>query len=424
MSNSVSPKSITLTRLNDPSRLIFFLADCAVSAALAITFNNPFSVHIAWLIPLWAITSTTLFDPRRATQLRHAFNTISLTTLVVAAFTLVVTHDVSVLYFIIACAVSSFITRWLYISILQSPPLSRRLFIISDQDINLYLSPLRSTSHVIVGVGAVGGVTVNQLAAQHVTDILIDMPGEIDDRFLQTLLECRRRGIRIISFTSFYEHVTGRVLLDHLNVNWLDQFWASESKWMRLYARVLDVMGSIVGLIFLAAIFPAVAAAIWLDSGLPILHRQTRMGHNGRLFKLIKFRTMRQDAEQDGQVRWADLNDPRVTRVGRLLRRTRLDEVPQFWNVLADEMSLIGPRPERPEFISMLESRIPFYRLRLVVKSGLTGWAQINYPYAATVEDAKQKLEYDLFYIKHRSVLLDMLIVWHTLKTIIQMSGT
>jgi len=420
----VSPKPITLVRLEDPTRLIFFLADCAASAALAITFNNPLSVHIAWLIPLWAITSTTLFDPRRATQLRHAFNTLVLTTIVAATFTLVVIPDIFVLYFIIASAFSSFMARWLYISILQSPPFRRRMFIIGHQDINSCLPSLRSKSHLVVGVGAAGGITVDQLVAYSVTDILMDRRGEPDDHLLQILLECRQRRIRIIPFISFYEHVTGRVLLDHLTTNWLDQFWASESKWMRLYARVFDVIGGIVGLIFLAAIFPAVAAAIWLDSGLPILNRQTRMGLNGHLFKLIKFRTMRQDAEQDGQVRWADLNDPRVTRVGRFLRRARLDEVPQFWNILMDEMSLMGPRPERPEIISVLESRIPFYRLRLVVKPGLTGWAQINYPYAATVEDAKQKLEYDLFYIKHRSVLLDTLIVWHTLKTIIQMSGT
>jgi lipopolysaccharide/colanic/teichoic acid biosynthesis glycosyltransferase len=132
---------------------------------------------------------------------------------------------------------------------------------------------------------------------------------------------------------------------------------------------------------------------------------------------------MVRDAEPDGQAVWASQNDPRVTRVGKILRRLHLDEVPQFWSVLVDEMSLIGPRPERPEIISMLESRIPFYRLRLVVKSGLTGWAQINYPYAATVDDSAKKLEYDLFYIKNRSMWLDMLILWHTLKTIIQMSG-
>jgi exopolysaccharide biosynthesis polyprenyl glycosylphosphotransferase len=405
--------------MEDSSRLIYFLADCAAAfAALAITLNNPW-----WLIPLWVIIAATFFDPRYAAQPRHAFNITCLTASVIAVFALFVIGDIFVLYFIIACALISFAARGVCIVVLQSSSLRRRFFVIRDSDEGKSLPGLRSTSHVVVGAGAVGDVTVDQLAAQRVTDILIDARGEIDDHLLHTLLECRRRRMRIIRFTSFYEHLTGRVLLDHLDSNWLDQFLASDSKWMRLYARAMDIVSGGVGLIFFAAIFPAVAAAIWLESGSPVLHRQTRMGRDGRLFKLIKLRTMYQDAEQDGQVRWADINDPRVTRVGRFLRRTRLDEVPQFWNVLADEMSLIGPRPERPEIISMLESRLPFYRLRLAVKPGLTGWAQINYPYAATVDDSARKLEYDLFYIKHRSLWLDVLIVWHTLKTIIQMSG-
>lgn len=413
-------RSNLITPLCDPSRLIYFLADCAAAfAALAVTFSETSFARVVWLIPLWAIIAATFFDPRYAAQPRHSFNITCLTASVVAVFALFVIGDIFVLYFIIACASVCLITRGVCIVVLQSAPLRRRFFVIRDSDEGESLPALRSTSHVVVGVGAVGGVTVDQLVAQRVTDILIDVRGESDDRFVQKLLECRRRGMRIIPFTIFYEHATGRVLLDHLDVN---HVW-EESKWMRGYARALDIVSGGVGLIFFAAIFPAVAAAIVLDSGLPILHRQTRMGQNGQLFKLIKFRTMYQDAEQDGQVRWADVNDPRVTRVGRFLRRTRLDEVPQFWNVLKGEMSLMGPRPERPEIISMLESRLPFYRLRLVVKSGLTGWAQINYPYAATVDDSARKLEYDLFYIKHRSLWLDMLIVWHTLKTIIQMSG-
>jgi len=422
MSSSVRSKPITLARLEDPTRLIFFLADCAAAfAALAITFNEPFAARIVWLVPLWAITATTFFDPRRATQLRPSFNITCLTASVITVFALFVIGDIFILYSITACALISIIARGLCIFILQAPPLRRRLFVIGNADESMSVLGLRSTSHVVVGVGAVDGVTVDQfvprLKSLGVSDVLIH--NEMDEHLLRVLLECRRRKIRIIPFAAFYEHLTGRVMLDHLNVN---HFW-EESKWMRGYARALDIVSGSVGLIFLAAIFPAVAAAIWLDSGLPILYQQTRLGRDGRVFKLIKFRTMYQDAEQDGQVRWADLNDPRVTRVGRFLRRTRLDEVPQFWNIWAGEMSLIGPRPERPEIISMLESRLPFYRLRLVAKSGLTGWAQINYPYAATVDDSARKLEYDLFYIKHRSLWLDMLIVWHTLKTIIQMSG-
>ena len=147
------------------------------------------------------------------------------------------------------------------------------------------------------------------------------------------------------------------------------------------------------------------------------------MGQGGRLFRLLKFRTMVGSAEAEGP-RWADPNDPRVTRVGRWLRKTRLDELPQFLHVLRGEMSLVGPRPERPEFLSMLEEQIPFYRTRLIVKPGITGWAQVNHPYGDSVEDAKAKLEYDLYYIKHRSLAFDLQIVAQTLWTVIRFEGT
>jgi lipopolysaccharide/colanic/teichoic acid biosynthesis glycosyltransferase len=166
-----------------------------------------------------------------------------------------------------------------------------------------------------------------------------------------------------------------------------------------------------------------IAPAIWLDSGRPILFGQRRMGRGGAPFKLIKFRTMAQDAEADGPPRWAGRRDPRVTRVGRFLRRTRLDELPNVVNVLRGEMSLVGPRPERPEFVAQLEREIPFYRTRLLVRPGLTGWAQVNYPYGDSVHGALEKLEYDLYYVKHRSLFFDLWILVRTVGTVVALRG-
>jgi lipopolysaccharide/colanic/teichoic acid biosynthesis glycosyltransferase len=183
----------------------------------------------------------------------------------------------------------------------------------------------------------------------------------------------------------------------------------------RMVRRVADVLGALLGLTLLALLLPLLAPGIYLESGFPIIFRQMRIGQGGRLFTIFKFRSMRVGAESDGAPRWAELRDPRVTRVGRFLRRTRLDEFPQFWNVLRGEMALVGPRPERPEFVAELEQKIPLYRLRLRVKPGLTGWAQINFGYGASVEDSEKKLQYDLYYIKQRGPLLDLVILFRTI---------
>jgi lipopolysaccharide/colanic/teichoic acid biosynthesis glycosyltransferase len=171
-------------------------------------------------------------------------------------------------------------------------------------------------------------------------------------------------------------------------------------------------------------LLPFIAAAIKLESPGPVFYRQMRAGQGGRPFQLLKFRTMIAGAEADGQARWARAIDARVTRVGRLLRRTRLDELPQLFNVLRGDMSLIGPRPERPELIAVLEQEIPFYRARLLVKPGLTGWAQVNYGYGRSVEDARVKLEYDLYYIKQQSIWLDLVILFRTVEVVLGMKGS
>jgi exopolysaccharide biosynthesis polyprenyl glycosylphosphotransferase len=187
--------------------------------------------------------------------------------------------------------------------------------------------------------------------------------------------------------------------------------------------RVLSVIISLLGLILTLPLFPLIMLAISLDSKGPVFYTQTRMGKAGRLFKVVKFRTMRHDAEAANGPQWAGNHDPRVTRVGKFLRTTRLDEIPQLWCVLKGDMAFVGPRPERPEFIEMLSKEIRFYGVRHMVRPGVTGWAQIKYKYGSTIDDAREKLQYDLFYIKNASIGLDLLIMFQTVKTVLLRRG-
>jgi lipopolysaccharide/colanic/teichoic acid biosynthesis glycosyltransferase len=187
--------------------------------------------------------------------------------------------------------------------------------------------------------------------------------------------------------------------------------------------RLMDVRGAVIGLVLLAVFLPWVSLVILAESGRPIFLRQKRLGQGGRPFDVLKLRTMRQDAEADGQAHWAQHGDPRATRVGKLLRRTHIDEFPQFWNVLIGEMSLVGPRPERPELVAELEKQVPFYRARLLVKPGIGGWAQVNYGKGASVEGSAEKLEYDLYYIQHRSLMMDVWILLRAAGAIFGLRG-
>jgi len=217
-----------------------------------------------------------------------------------------------------------------------------------------------------------------------------------------------------------YERLTGKILIDDLKPSWLifsDGFRASRAT--RFVKRMLDLSLSLLGVVLSAPLMALTAIAIRLDSAGPIVYSQARIGENGRVFNVYKFRSMRADAERGGTPIWARDKDERVTRVGRFIRTTRLDELPQFWNVLRGDMSFVGPRPERPFFVEQLSRQIPFYVQRHAVKPGLTGWAQVKYQYGSSVEDAMEKLRYDLYYIKHLSIVFDLTIVLDTVKVIL-----
>ena len=226
--------------------------------------------------------------------------------------------------------------------------------------------------------------------------------------------------VAIEEFTSFHERLTGQVNLEMLRPSWLIFAGRARETKLRWLIREIVHRGlALIGLVVSLPIAFLTAILIKLESKGAIFYRQERVGKNGRPFQVIKFRSMREDAEKDGQPIWAQENDDRVTRVGKIIRMLRIDEVPQFWCILKGEMSFVGPRPERPVFVKQLAEEIPFYEQRHLVAPGLTGWAQICYPYGASVEDAKQKLQYDLYYIKNQSLALDLIIFFETFKTIL-----
>jgi len=267
---------------------------------------------------------------------------------------------------------------------------------------------------------------LNLIDVYHISDLVIAINGEIQGTTFQTILDAQEKGVEVTRMPILYEEMTGRVPVHHLESDWIIRSFVDGlhvSGFYELTKRLLDILGGITGLLVFAVTSPFLSLAVLMDSGSPIFYSQPRLGKGGLRFKIYKFRTMRQDAEADGEAKTTLLNDPRVTRVGRFLRRTRLDELPQFWNVLRGEMSLVGPRAERPELVADYQKQVPFYRARLLVKPGLTGWAQINYGYVASVTETAVKIEYDLYYIKHRTFGMDFQIILRTIGTVLRRTG-
>ncbi|NUM46802.1 MAG: sugar transferase [Anaerolineales bacterium] len=261
---------------------------------------------------------------------------------------------------------------------------------------------------------------------QNITDLVVCISDEMNGGMFQTLLDLQEQGLEIARMQTVYEELLGRVPIFHLEADWILRNLIETSRvnvFYLLAKRLLDLLVGLMGLALLAVVFPFIALANLLESGRPIFYTQTRSGLGDRTYELIKFRTMRQDAEKDGIPQWTTKNDQRVTRVGRVLRKTHLDELPQCLNILRGEMSIVGPRPERPELIAMFQKNVPFYRARLLVKPGLTGWAQVHQDYAANVDETNLKLEYDLYYIKHRSLLLDLITILRTPATVLGLRG-
>ena len=265
---------------------------------------------------------------------------------------------------------------------------------------------------------------VHELKADEVVIAMDDRRGNLPVR---ELMNCKLGGVQVIDIIEFLERETGKIRIDLVRPGWLifsSGFRISRPR--RVAKRIVDlIIGFVIGLISLPFMV-LIVLAIKIEDGLaaPVLYRQVRVGFRGENFNVLKFRSMREDAESDGQAVWAEENDSRITRVGRILRKLRLDELPQVFNVIRGEMSIVGPRPERPQFVDKLSESIPFYAERHSVLPGVTGWAQIQYPYGSTEHDAAEKLQYDLYYVKNHNLFLDLMIILQTVEVVLWGKGS
>ncbi len=273
----------------------------------------------------------------------------------------------------------------------------------------------------LVNPGIIGAAADVEAIARRekVGRIVISMADRRGTMPVRDLLHLRMAGIPVEDAHSLYERITGRILLERLSPSWLilsDGF--RKSAFLLTTKRLMDIVISLIALVLALPLLLVTALAIFWEDGRPILFRQRRVGLNGTEFTIVKFRSMNKDADKGG-AKWAVDGDSRITRVGRVIRKFRIDEIPQFWNVLRGEMSLVGPRPEQPYFCTLLDDKIPFFALRHTVRPGITGWAQIKYQYGASIDEAKSKLELDLFYIKHLSIMLDLAVIFETAKVML-----
>ncbi len=410
-----------------------------------------------YLLPLaWLLLMIDLYDPHKAANWKQTWRGIAVAAIFgLVGYSVIFTVSqeqnglprVGVGAFLVIASVLTLSWRGAYIRIYTSSGLMRRVLLVGAGkaghtlvDIYCGLNPPpfvvvgfidddpRKRGKVYRGFPVIGPSEkmLDIVEYYRVSDIVVAINGEIKGSTFQTILDAQERGLEVTRMPILYEELTGRVPVHHLESDWVIRSFVDQiriSGLYELFKRLMDILGGLAGSLAFVIILPFIALATMIDSGMPIFYAQPRLGKGGQVFKIYKFRTMKQDAEADGEARLAAENDPRVTRVGNFLRKTRLDEFPQFVSVLRGEMSLVGPRAERPELVAAYQKQIPFYRARLLVKPGLTGWAQINYGYFASITEMAVKLEYDLYYIKHRTLGMDFSIVLRTIGTMLRRSG-
>lgn len=409
-----------------------------------------------YLLPvIWLGLIVELYDIHRAANLISTARGIAYSALIgLGMYTLIYFSSEpnslprgGVAYFLLVASALTFAWRAMYIKVFTQSAFMRQALIIGGGKAGKTLLQIYNQMHPppfliagiidddplklnaeIEGQRVLGGADrlVEIVERELVSDLIVCISGEIGGAMFQTLLDLQERGLEIVSMQTVYEELLGRVPIFHLEADWMIRNFVEATRvspFYQLVKRLIDLAGGLIFLFLLILILPFVTLANLLESGLPVFYTQVRSGRNDRPYKLVKFRTMWQDAEKDGQPHWTQEDDVRVTRVGRVLRKTHLDELPQCLSILRGDMSLVGPRPERPELIALFQQHIPFYRARLLVKPGLTGWAQIHQNYAANVPETNVKLEYDLYYIKHRSILLDLIILLRTPATMLGLRG-
>ena len=330
--------------------------------------------------------------------------------------------------------VALFAWRLAYTWLAQSPYLRERVYVLGvGERAQRLVNGLRTRTELGVEVagwsGNVEGALTRESIAAHLMDliqehrvhrVIVAMEDRRGTLPVMEMLQLRLNGVKIEEATSWLEKISGRIEVDNLYPSWLiyaDGFRFSAT--FLVLRRLIAILASAILLLVVLPVIPFVILAIILDSRGSVLYRQQRVGLAGKVFYCYKFRTMRQDAESDTGPTWAGDDDPRITRVGKFLRKSRLDEIPQLWCVVKGDMAFVGPRPERPEFVEMLSKAIQYYPVRSAVRPGITGWAQVKYKYGNTVEDSKEKLQYDLYYIKNASLGLDLMVMFQTVKIVL-----
>jgi exopolysaccharide biosynthesis polyprenyl glycosylphosphotransferase len=409
-----------------------------------------------FLLPFfWVILLVELYDVHRASSSRATLRGIGLATLIYGLIYLLIyftsppnslpRRGVSV--FIVFAALFTLLWRLLYIRLFTAPHLLRRVLLIGagkagktlvdviDQQwpppfftVGLIDDDLEKLGQT-VGKFQVLGNSHNLIDIIHehqVTDLILAISGEMKGEMFQSILIAQEMGVNLSPMPQVYEELLSRVPIFLLEAEWIVRSFVEKTHTSTLYVlakSLIDIAGGLIGTFIMVVAYPFISLAILLDSGYPIVFKQERLGRGGQPYNILKFRTMERDAELDGEARMAEEKDDRVTKVGWFLRKTHLDELPQFINVLRGEMSLVGPRAERPQMVENFQKELPFYRARLLVKPGITGWAQINYGYAGTVRETAIKLEYDLYYIEHRNLLMDISIILRTVGTVLRFKG-
>ena len=334
---------------------------------------------------------------------------------------------------LVLLSVTLFGWRGAYVWIVQQPYFRERVYVLgTGERAQRLLDALRRPAlgiEVVGWTGNIEGELTRETVANHlvglarnsgVQRVIVAMPDRRGTLPVEELLDLRLAGVKVEEATSWLEKIYGRIEVEHLYPSWLIFVEGFRfSTFFRLVRRLLNFSVALIGLVLALPLLPLIMLAVKLDSRGPVLYHQKRVGRGGVPFYCYKFRTMRQDAEADTGATWATDDDPRITRVGKILRVSRLDEIPQLWCVLTGDMHFVGPRPERPEFVEWLSKAIPYYGVRHMVRPGITGWAQVQYKYGNTLADAREKLQYDLFYIKNASIFLDMLIMFQTIKIVV-----
>jgi len=408
-----------------------------------------------FLPAVWLVMLAESYNPHITTDRRQTFRelTIAATFFILLYLVLFFISEpkslprIAVAVFIVAVYLLTLAWRLTYIRLFTAPQFMRRVLIVGAGRAGVELAEIirgiwpppfylvgfvdddpEKNGREFSGYSVIGESSrLLELSAENqVTDLVFAISGEMNERTFASLLAAEEQGIEITTMPMMYEELLGRVPIFQLESDWLLRSFVDQAHtggFYDLIKRLIDILFGFIGSVIFILTFPIIGGLILITSGSPVFYMQERTGKNGRPYRMIKYRTMVRNAEENGVAVPAEENDARATRIGRILRKSHLDELPQFINVLKGEMSIVGPRAERPEIIEQLQQEIPFYRARLFVKPGLTGWAQVNYGYAVGKEMNAIKLEYDLYYIKHRNLILDFMIMTRTIWTVIFMRG-